>query len=201
MENQSRIDILFWMVRAMAVVTVCFMVGCAGGAPQGGQQDHAAKPRSGNATLDLHPEGGSGVSGSASFEDGSAGVVFKLDVRDLPKPDTLYLAHIHRGTCATDDEATEHGGGAHGEEGHANQHGEESGHEHGGGSGSEHGGGIEHPLLLVNSDSEGSGSSTTMLPEPSVEELFSGEPKYVNVHEPGAGNPPTLACATLKQAG
>jgi hypothetical protein len=133
LENQSRIDILFWMVRTMAMVTVCFMVGCAGGVSQGGQQDRAAPPHSGNATLDLHPEGDSGVSGSASFEDGSAGVVVKLDVRDLPKPDTLYLAHIHRGTCATEGEATEHGGSAHGEEGHANQHGEESGHEHGGG--------------------------------------------------------------------
>jgi hypothetical protein len=53
----------------------------------------------------------------------------------------------------------------------------------------------------VRSDSEGHGSSTTTLPETSVERLFSGEPKYVNVHEAGTGNPPILTCADLKQAG
>ncbi len=35
----------------------------------------------------------SGVSGTASFEDISDGVVVKLDLRNLPKPDTLRLAH------------------------------------------------------------------------------------------------------------
>jgi hypothetical protein len=53
----------------------------------------------------------------------------------------------------------------------------------------------------VKSDSEGQGSSTTKLAETSVEKLFSGAPKYVNVHETGSGNPPFLACAGLKRAG
>jgi hypothetical protein len=53
----------------------------------------------------------------------------------------------------------------------------------------------------VKSDSEGRGSSTTTLRETSMEELFSGEPKYVNVHEAGSGNPPILSCADLKEAG
>jgi hypothetical protein len=53
----------------------------------------------------------------------------------------------------------------------------------------------------VKSDSEGHGSSTTTLRETTVEKLFTGEPKYVNVHEAGSGNPPILNCADLKRAG
>jgi hypothetical protein len=53
----------------------------------------------------------------------------------------------------------------------------------------------------VKSDSEGHGSSTTTLRDTTVEKLFSVEPKYVNVHEAGSGNPPILTCANLKEAG
>jgi hypothetical protein len=75
-------------------------------------------------------------------------------------------------------------------------------HEHGGGS-HEHGAGaeIEYPLSQVKSDSEGHWSSTTMLRETIVEKLFSGNPKYLNVHEVGSGNPPILTCADPKKAG
>jgi hypothetical protein len=141
--------------------------------------------------LNLHPESNSGVSGTASFEDTSDGVLVKLELRNLPKPNTFYLAHIHPGTCA-EGETHEHGG-AHGEG--------EYGHEHGGGT-HEHGAAeIEYPLSQVKSDSEGHGSSTTTLRETSVDRLFSAEPKYVNVHEAGSGDPPILSCADLKRAG
>ena len=43
--------------------------------------------------------------------------------------------------------------------------------------------------------------STTTLHHTSVDKLFSGKNKHVNVHEAGAGNPPVLACADLKRAG
>ena len=83
---------------------------------------------------------------------------------------------------------------AHGAEGHGHEHG----HEHGRAS-REHGGAkIEYPLSQVKSDSEGQGSSTTTLRETSVEKLFSGAPKHVNVHEAGSGNPPILVCADLR---
>jgi hypothetical protein len=200
-----RMPMLLLCVAALSAIFL--LVGCAGGASQGGQ-GHTAHPQSANVTLDLHPEGDSGVSGTASFEDTSDGVVVKLDLRDLPKPDTLYLAHIHSGTCAevVAKEGEVHGheesgheqggshGGSHGEEGHSQEHGGSSGHEQGGDE-------IEYPLSQVKSDPEGHGSSTTTLRETSVEELFSGAPKHVNVHEPGSGNPPILACADLKQAG
>jgi hypothetical protein len=133
------------------------------------------------------------VSGAASFEDTSGGVVVKLDLRNLPKPDKLYLAHIHPGICAEGEEEGENH--EHGEE-----HGEEEyGHEHGASSHEHDGAEIEYPLSQVKSDSEGHGSSTTTLRDTSVEELFSGEPKHVNVHEAGSGNPPILTCANLNE--
>jgi Cu/Zn superoxide dismutase len=185
-------------VRQILILLLCtmtlsaiffFVVGCSssGTQGQGGQQeDHTTHHQSANVMLNLHPEGNSGVSGTASFEDTSDGVLVKLELRNLPKPDTFYLAHIHPGSCAEGEYGHEHGG---------------SSHEHGGGT-HEHGAAeIEYPLSQVKSDTEGRGSSTTTLHETSVDELFSGAPKHVNVHEAGSGNPPILSCADLKRAG
>jgi hypothetical protein len=165
------------------LLAIFLLVGCGVGGSQAGQD---RTHQSGSAKLALHPEGDSGVSGTALFEDTSDGVVVKLDLRNLPKPNTLYLAHIHPGTCAQEEEAGEaHPHGKHGEEGHGHQHGEE----------------IEYPLSQVKSNSEGRGSNTTTLRDTSVAKLFSGAPKHVNVHEAGSGNPPILTCADLKEAG
>jgi hypothetical protein len=176
----------------VALAAIFLMVGCTDGGSQGGsqaeQEDHAPHKKSENVELALRPEHDSGVSGTASLEDTSDGVLVKLNLRNLPKPNTFYLAHIHPGTCA-EGETHEHGG-AHGAEGHGHEHGRAS-REHGGAK-------IEYPLSQVKSDSEGHGSSTTTLRETSVEKLFSAEPKYVNVHEAGSGNPPILVCADLR---
>jgi hypothetical protein len=199
----QRMPVLLCVVALPAII---LMVGCTGGGSQGErahpQQGHTAKE------LELRAEHGSGVSGSASFEDRSEGVVVKLDLRNLPKPDTLYLAHIHPGTCAEGEEEEHREHAEHHEEevqGRVHEHGvhakEGKGHEHvedGHGHGEE----IEYPLSQVKSNSEGHGSSTTTLRETSVDKLFSGEPKkHVNVHEAGSGNPPVLTCADLKRAG
>jgi hypothetical protein len=194
------------VVVLLAIILFFLLVGCgSGGSPAGSQAEHNhahqaghSHQNSGSEKLDLHPESDSGVSGSVSFEDVSEGVLVKLELRELPKPNTLYLAHIHPGTCA-EEEPHEHGsshGASHGEEG-------AGGHEHGGAGGHEHGGGaeIEYPLSQVKSDSEGRGSSTTTLRDTSVEQLFSGQPKHVNVHAAGSGNPPVLTCADLQEAG
>jgi hypothetical protein len=169
-----RMRILLFVVALPAIFLVA---GCGGGgASQAGKQHHA--PQGHGTQLALYPEGDSGVRGTATFKDASDGVVVMLKLRDLPKPNTLYLAHIHPGTCAQEEK-----------EGHTHE-------EH-----HEHGEEIEYPLSEVKSDSHGDGSSTTTLHETSVEGLFSGGPKHVNVHEAGAGNPPVLACADLKRAG
>jgi hypothetical protein len=170
------------LLGVVALPTIFLMVGCTDRSFQAGQEGHA--PHSDNVKLALVPEHDSGVSGTASFEEISEGVLVKLKLRGLPKPNAFYLAHIHPGTCAQEaEEGESHEHGEHAEEGHV------------------HGGLIESPLSQVKADSEGHGSSTTTLRETFVDKLFSGEPKYVNVHEAGSGNPPILSCANLKRAG
>jgi hypothetical protein len=185
----------------VALLAIFLMVGCTDGGSQIEQESQTSHKKSDNAELVLRPEHDSGVSGSASFEDISEGVLVKLHLRGLPKPNKLYLAHIHPGSCAQEAEE----GQAHAEHGEEHQHGEHHEEESGGQehSGHEHGTAkeIEYPLSQVKSDSEGRGSSTTTLGETSVDKLLSGEPKYVNVHEAGSGNPPILSCADLKLAG
>jgi uncharacterized protein (DUF305 family) len=137
-----------------------------------------------SAEVTLEPANGSGTTGTATLSKADGGgVKVVLKVSGLPSSGTMYLAHIHPGTCAQEAEGELHEHGEHAEKGH------------------EHGGGIEYPLSQVEADSEGHGSSTTTLRETSVDKLFSGEPKHVNVHEAGSGNPPILSCAELKRAG
>ena len=188
------------MLFVIVLLALFLVVGCGagnsqeGGNSQGEQEDHHGISA---AKLDLHPEGDSGVSGSASFKDSSDGVLIKLDLRGLPKPNTLYLAHIHPGTCAKEAK-----------EGHA--HEEEHGEHAGEGEGQEEeeyvfghseDGEISYALTQVKSNSEGGGSSTTAFGQLSVDKLFSGKPKHVMVHEAGSGNPPILTCADLERAG
>jgi hypothetical protein len=178
------------------------MVGCTDGGSRAEQEGHASHKNSDNVKVALHPEHDSGVSGTASLEDISEGVLVKLKLYGLPKPNELYLAHIHPGSCAQEAEE----GQAHTEHGAEHQHGQHQEQEERAGqghSGHQHGTAkeIEYPLSQVKSDWEGQGSSTTTLGETSVDKLFSAEPKYVNVHEAGSGNPPILSCADLKRAG
>jgi hypothetical protein len=184
------------LLSVIALPAIFLVVGCSGGGSQGEQEDHPPRPHhGGSAKLDLRPGGESGVSGTASFEDSSDGVVVRLDLRGLPKPNTFYLARIHPGTCA--EEAEE---GHAREQGHA---GEAEGHEQEG-CGDEHGeeGDISFALSKVKSNSEGRGSSTTAFGQTSVDKLFSGKPKmHINVHEAGSGNTPALTCADLERAG
>ena len=182
-------QILTLLLCVMTFSATFLLVGCAGGGSQGqgGRENPTTHHQDANVKFTLHPEHNSGLSGTASFVDTSDGVLVKLDLSGLPKPNTFYLAHIHPGTCA-EGEGHEHGG-SHGEEGHGHDHGT---------SGHEHSAEIEYPLSQVKSDTEGQGSSTTTLHETSVDKLFSGSPKHVNVHEAGSGNPPILACADLR---
>jgi hypothetical protein len=190
------------MLSVIALLAIFLVVGCGEGDSQGEQEDHHA---SSAAKLDLRPVGDSGASGTASFKDhsfkdGPDGVVVRLDLRGLPKPDTSYLAHIHPGTCAEEAEEHAHEQGEHPGEGGGQEdeeyvfgHGEE-------GEGEE--GEISYALSQVKSNAEGRGSSTTAFGQISVDKLFSGGPKkHVMVHEAGSGNPPILTCADLERVG
>jgi uncharacterized protein (DUF305 family) len=134
-----------------------------------------------SAEVDLESAKGSGTTGTATLSKAKGGgVKVVLKVSGLPSSGTMYLAHIHPGICAEEE-----GGGA--EHGHSH-------HEHGA---SEE---IEYPLSPVEPDAKGAGTSTTIVYKVTLEGLLSGEPKHVNVHKPGSGEPPPVTCANLNQA-
>ena len=187
-------------VRVLLVLAIfvtlygCGQVGTQNGHPDKKDKKDAAAPAKNkqamveenvgdSAEVDLQPANGSDTRGTATFSKAKAeggGVKVVLKVTGLPRSGTMYLAHIHPGTCAEEEE-----GGA--EHGHSH-------HEHGA---SEE---IEYPLTPVEPDAEGNGTSTTVLHHVTLEGLFSGEPKHVNVHKPGPGEPPPVTCAGLSEA-
>jgi hypothetical protein len=134
-----------------------------------------------SAEVDLEPANGSGTKGAATLSKANGGVKVVLEVSGLSKSGTMYLAHIHPGTC--EEEAA----GGEGSQKHA-------AHEHGRAKE------IEYPLTPVEPSGKGNGSSTTVLKNVTLEGLLSGDPKHVNVHEPGAGEPPPVTCANLNEA-
>jgi uncharacterized protein (DUF305 family) len=147
------------------------------------------------AQVHLAPVGDSGVSGTTTFEEANGGVRVELAVEGLPKPGTTYLAHIHPGTCAESE-----GDGGHEHDEDHQQAQEEAAHEEGHGRHMNTGrpmAEIEAPLTPVEADAGRRGSSTTVVPDATVDGLLSGEPGYVNVHAAGSGNTPPLACADL----
>jgi uncharacterized protein (DUF305 family) len=134
-----------------------------------------------SAEVDLEPASGSQTMGTATLSKADGGgVQVVLKVSGLPNSGTMYLAHIHPGTCAEEEQ----GGAEH----------DHSHHEHGA---SEE---IEYPLLPVYTDEKGAGTSTTVVHHVTLEGLLSGEPKHVNVHKPGPGEPPPVTCANLNEA-
>jgi hypothetical protein len=107
-------------------------------------------------------------------------------VLDLPAPDVTYLTYIHSGTCAD-------------EQGEEEEPGSDHEHEHTGYEGTSEE--IEYPLPPITADPQGQGSTTSVLTGFTVQRLFSGEPKYINVHAEGSGNPLALACGQLAGTG
>jgi uncharacterized protein (DUF305 family) len=135
-----------------------------------------------SAEVDLKPASGSQTTGTATLskEAKGGGVKVVLKVSGLPNSGTMYLAHIHPGTCAEEE-----GGGV--------EHGP-SHHEHAATEG------IEYPLAPVEPNAKGDGTSTTVVNNVTLEGLLSGDPKHVNVHKPGSGEPPPVTCANLNEA-
>ena len=138
------------------------------------------------ATVTLAPMNGSSTTGTASFTDTADGVSIELSVLDLPAPDVTYLTYIHSGTCAD-------------EQGEEEEPGSDHEHEHTGYEGTSEE--IEYPLPPITADPQGQGSTTSVLTGFTVQRLFSGEPKYINVHAEGSGNPLALACGQLAGTG
>jgi len=160
-------------------------------APASRKKEAAAPPKSkkamveekvgDSAKVELQSANGSGTRGTATFSKAKGrGVKVVLKVRGLPRSGTMYLAHIHPGTCAEEEEGAEEPGHSH--------------HEHGA---TEE---IEYPLTPVEPNAKGDGPSTTVVHGVTLGGLLSGAPKHVNVHRPGSGEPPPVTCANLDEA-
>jgi hypothetical protein len=172
-------------VRVLLVLAIFVtFYGCG---QQSAQHQHPEKKEKlGNsAKVELQPANGSGTRGTATFSKADDGVKVVLKVTGLPKSGTMYLAHIHPGTCAEEEKGEEGMGG--GQHGHSH-------HEHGA---TEE---IEYPLTPLKPDAKGDGTSTTLVHHVTLEGLLSGDPKHLNVHKPGSGEPPPVSCANLKEA-
>jgi hypothetical protein len=140
-----------------------------------------------SAEVDLEPANDLGTKGTATLSEAEdSGVKVVLKVSSLPGSGTMYLAHIHPGTCA-EEESGQEGVGGGGEHGHSH---------HGHGDSEE----IEYPLSPVYADAKGDGTSTTVVHDVTLEGLLSGDPMHVNVHKPGPGEPPPVTCADLNEA-
>ena len=131
-----------------------------------------------SAQVDLEPANGSGTTGSTTLSKSDDGVKVVLEVSELPDRGTMYLAHIHPGTCGEAEEED------HGHGGHEHEASEE----------------IDYPLSPVEPDAQRNGSSTPVVRDVTLEGLLSGEPKRINVHAPGSGEPPPVTCANLNEA-
>ena len=194
-----------WFDRvAVVLIALALMLtlgGCggrAGKAPQHKPSQSRAMP----TELELQPTNDSGVTGVANFTNTDGKVRVRLALRGLPEPDKMYLAHIHPGTCGDEDHphAHEHAQAEHPD---AKKHEERA--EHGDRHAYKKPEGIaadeiEYPLEPVESNTEGAESSSTVLEGLTVDELLTGDSKYINVHASGSGDPPQLVCANLSEA-
>ena len=134
-----------------------------------------------SAEVDLAPANGSRTTGTATLTKADGGgVKVVLKISGLPSSGTMYLAHIHPGTCTEEEEGR----------------GEHSHSHHGYGTTEE----IEYPLTPLKPDTYGDRTSTTLVHDVTLEGLLSGDPKHVNVHKPGSGEPPPVSCANLNEA-
>lgn len=165
-------------------------------------QEEVAKGRSTwSIRLELTPTNDSGVSGNATFTKAAAGTRVALELRSLPQPNEIYLAHVHPGSCEDEKHSNAPEGEPVDDHSHEHRHGRHAdtyAHEENHKATAEE---IVHPLRPVESNAVGEGSSTTMLEGVTLGELFLHGPRYLNVHAAGSGDPPQLTCTVLGGAG
>jgi hypothetical protein len=120
-------------------------------------QEEVAKDRSTSSIrLELPPTNNSGVNGSATFRKKATGT--RVELRDLPEPNEIYLAYVHPSSCedeehsdAAESESADHHSHEYIHEGHADAQVQEQSHN----ATTE---GIAYPLTPVESNAAGEGS-------------------------------------------
>lgn len=122
-----------------------------------------------SASVLFTPSQDSGISGVATLTETEKGVEVKLNMRNL-----------------SDQTGTEH-----------------LAHVHEGGTCADdragNGAPVRYPLSSVSTAQDGTGTSTTVIPDLTIAQLFSEAPKYINVHAEQTGDevPPGISCADL----
>ena len=194
----TQVKVVGWVTPLLVGLTLMMILLSGCDVASRASQEEVTKNRSTSSTrLELTPTNNSGVSGSATFTKAATGTSVELELRGLPEPNEIYLAHVHPGSCedeehseAPEGETANHHSHEYGHEGHADAQVQEENHK-------ATTGGIEHPLTPVESNAAGEGSSTTVLEGVALDELPSHGPKYLNVHAAGSGDPHQVACADL----
>jgi hypothetical protein len=160
------------------------------------------------AEVELKPVGDSTTSGIVVFKKiDTLGVQVDLRLAGLPeKSRSEYYAQVHEGECVgTGADAHDH---EHGAVGHPlalvrfdriaakappeYAHGGHDGH----GPPNKLRGNIDQPIAVVGSV-DGTASVTTLLEGVTLERIFTGEPKYLDLHAADSEDAPILACADL----
>jgi Cu/Zn superoxide dismutase len=187
-----------WVTLLLVGLALMMFVLSGCGVTSRASQDDVAKGRSTSSIrLELPPTNNSGVSGSATFTQAATGTRVELELRGLPEPNEIYLAHVHPGSCedeehsdAPESETADYHSHEYRHQGHADAQVQEENYE-------VTADGIEYPLTPVESNAAGEGSSTTVLDDVALGELLWHESRYLNIHAAGSGDPPQLACGDL----
>lgn len=171
-------------------ILVLWLGGCSGGGTSGGGGGTSANTTGGgetsanttgggtvpsglrSATVELTPSRDSGVSGGATLTDTSNGVEVVVEMQNL------------QDQIGTEHPAHIHQGGTCADDRADNE------------------APIQYPLNPIYTGHSGTGTSTTTIQGVTVAQLFSGPPKYINVHSPQTGNesPPGISCADLSSS-
>jgi hypothetical protein len=146
--------------------------------------------------VQLDPVGDSVASGTATFRERKAGLELTLEVSGLPKPGAKYFGEVHEGAC----ENARLGGDPGPEYAGADDPAPVTVHFETLSSGSPeyaHGGDHEDAELSLVGSADGTGRLVTSLRDyGSIDELLSGESKYLDLHAPGPGDP-TIVCGEV----
>ena len=161
----------------------------------------------GVVNVELKPVGNSVTNGVAVFKNvDDVGVQVELEVAGLPKPEETYYARVREGGCATavhgqDGDHDEHVSGeasSHNEDDHEGP--DHEAHDHGGHAHSPSAedlpGNLDVPIPMASS-STGSASASAVQRGIRLNQLTSGEPKYLAVYTSSFEDPAALACGAL----